>query len=352
MEFEDVKMFRTAPGILDEKKLKSYDVVCFHGRVHPDNFRIARRSGLKVVYDVDDYFYAPSHHSFAVEWKLVEHHNMLFNGIKSADLVTTTCDTLAAYIEKHTGVKAVVLPNAIGEQEPQFQPIETKSERLRFGFIGGASHFKDVEIVGRAIGKLWQDFPEYREYWQIVFGGFSTEINAVDSCGRKIGFKTKDLPSVLVEKSLTCGYSICSPDHEKVLRRYTTEQYEGVDNYRRIWASDVFNYGSMYNEVDVCFAPLIEDTFNKCKSPLKITEAGWMGKEVICSEIVTFRDPETDPHVHLCNTVGDWVDAMVDHIESFIETGEPMKSGLQDVIRSKYGAKKWAHKRYELYKAL
>src|SRR3990167_4322442 len=47
---------------------------------------------------------------------------------------------------------------------------------------------------------------------------------------------------------------------------------------------------NIYNEIDVALVPLKENGFNKCKSELKIVEAGWMKKAVICSDMSPYRE--------------------------------------------------------------
>ena len=60
--------------------------------------------------------------------------------------------------------------------------------------------------------------------------------------------------------------------------------------YRRLWGRDIHTYGELYNEIDVALIPLKDNTFNKCKSELKIVEAGWMKKAVICSRLTPYQE--------------------------------------------------------------
>ena len=51
--------------------------------------------------------------------------------------------------------------------------------------------------------------------------------------------------------------------------------------YRRIWTKSIETYAKGYNEFDVALAPLVETSFNKYKSQLKIIEAGFHKKAII-----------------------------------------------------------------------
>jgi glycosyltransferase involved in cell wall biosynthesis len=337
---------------IPEDQLTQYDIFVFHGRVDIHAIQRVKNIGKKIVYDVDDYWYCTSDRHFCNEWKILSHGQIIEGLIKDADLVTCASEELKKYIKKHTGVDAVVLPNGIAESDPQFTPSEIKSERLRFGFIGGSSHVVDIHIIGKAIKKLFYDYPEYRDKWQIVFGGFDTSCERYDQRGNRLPVKQKDIPSVIIERWLTDNYSICEPElRAKFLLLENIESPE-TRQYVRLWTKDVFEYGSLYNHADVLLAPLRFDTFNKCKSNLKVVEAGWMGKEIIATDIETFKDGITDSNVMLCQDSEDFLGAMLSHLENFISSSEPIRSQLQEKVKENYSAKVIAEKRYDLYKKL
>lgn len=349
----DITVDRTTSLLsMPDEAIEKYDVIVLHGRVDLKVLQLLSRLRKKYVYDVDDYWYATPDRLFCNEWRLTNHASITEMAIKDAAIVTCTSDILASYTKKHTGVIAHVLPNAIADRDPQFIPNKTESTRLRFGFIGGSSHVGDMDVVGRAIGKLTRNYPQYFDKWQIVYGGFDTDVKSVDTLGRKVSFKQKDYPSIRIEKMLTNNYAICTPEYEGQLTQYTIDPLPSDQNYSRIWAMDVMNYAKQYNYVDVALAPLADNTFNRCKSNLKIVEAGWMDCEVIASYLGTFFDRKTEENISFFSDSDELLRAMVFHIEHFIEHGTPIKMGLPEKIKEHYNAKNFAVKRYELYKTI
>jgi biotin carboxylase len=68
--------------------------------------------------------------------------------MKLSDYVTTTTPIFSKTIKDRLKIKNVlVFPNAVNEQESQFQPKPTKSDKVRFGWLGGSSHLHDIDLM-------------------------------------------------------------------------------------------------------------------------------------------------------------------------------------------------------------
>ena len=125
--------------------------------------------------------------------------------------------------------------------------------------------------------------------------------------------------------------------------------------YRRLWGKDVRNYGTLYNDVDVCLVPLLDNTFNNCKSELKIVEAGAMGKAVICSDVAPYNKWIQDgvnglliPHSQ--NHMG-WF-AAIRKLVLNPDMAKSMAAELQKTIKENFDIDVHNKKRDELLKSL
>jgi glycosyltransferase involved in cell wall biosynthesis len=72
---------------------------------------------------------------------------------------------------------------------------------------------------------------------------------------------------------------------------FTNDEYDGIENepYRRVWTKPVSSYASNYNLFDISLAPLVENTFNKVKSQLKVIESGFHKKALIAQDFGPYQ---------------------------------------------------------------
>ena len=103
------------------------------------------------------------------------------------------------------------------------------------------------------------------------------------------------------------------------------------------------NYASLYDEIDVSLAPLKDTKFNRCKSNLKILEAGFKKKAVICSPLFPYTyDEELAKHVTISK---DFDSAMKGYTkERAVEEGEKLYEAVQ-----RYEIKELNKKRLDIY---
>jgi glycosyltransferase involved in cell wall biosynthesis len=273
----------------------NYDVVVFHSFIHmaPHERNLERiewlkKRGIKVVMDIDDFWNVDQRHPMYEQIKKqnIAEKKVLF--LKAADYVTCTTDFFANEIKKRLGVKNVfVFPNAVDETEPQFQSNPIKSDKVRFGWLGGSSHLYDIELMKSGIEFIQN---QYKDKSQFVLCGFDLR-GSVHEIDRATGNVTQRpiLPHETVwskyESIFTSGYKVLEPDHKNFLLSYVQSDYPTMDvPYLRRWTQDINKYALNYNYFDVSLAPLVDSYFNSCKSQLKVIEAGFHKKAIIASE--------------------------------------------------------------------
>jgi len=201
--------------------------------------------------------------------------SQIIEGIKHSDYVSTTTKFFAKHIETYNK-NIVVIPNAIDNTLPMWQPKPEPSSKVRVGWIGGSSHELDLNILDGTFNKLLSD-PEIKDKIQIVMCGYDTrgtmtEINPVTKEERSRPIKP--------EESVWNKFENIFTAHGKA---------EG-DQYVRRTTIPITQYGKHYNHLDICLAPLVQNTFNECKSELKLVETGMHAKCLIASDLYIYGE--------------------------------------------------------------
>lgn len=236
-------------GISSEVFDYNFDVVVFN-RILPivkqkEFIKELRKRGTYVICDIDDYWILNSGH---VSKKASDSfRKQSIEALMYSDEVWVTNQHLANYVEKLND-HYYLIPNALDPNEPQWQP--KKEYGTRIGWAGGVTHFEDLMLTKDA----WVDV-----------------------------------------KPVICGFT----DNNEWRR--LADKFEA--DY--INALDVYNYGLLYETFDIAIAPLVDNKFNKCKSNLKIIEAGMKGLPILAQNI--------HPYIDRCEgviLVDDWSDAI------------------------------------------
>lgn len=288
--------FANIENVLSFYKKSKWDIIWWSVIAPMDEFAIKkfftlfRKLGSKVVVDIDDSW----HRDEDILYNTTKHSEDLYiwsteSSISSADLVTTTTKRLSEYI-KPLNDNVVVLPNAINSKEPQWKVVDRNID-MTFGYLGSTKHERDLRLVN-------------------------------------YNFKENGKECLVALK-----------EYEDIIGATKVSELKDIDTY-----------GTMYDEIDISIAPLVDTHFSRMKSPLKLVEAGFKKKAVICQEIPPYTD-HTDLIEH-CLTVpvnGSWKDA----IESLTpEKVKEMAEGLHKVATENYNISKVNEKRYETFKLL
>lgn len=284
----------------ENEKLKKYNIVFFH-RIPQHNYKSAvgiikkiRSLGIKVVIDFDDDI---SLDPFHPSYKMTKHLNLdkiNIECIKLSDLVVTTTNILANKLKTYNK-NVEILPNGIDPTESQFKSNPSDSDRLRFGWLGGSTHMRDIELLRNACISLSQN---NKLDSQLVLCGFNVDgkQSVIDKKTGEVSerkMKPEETVWFVYELFLTNNYRSLVGDSEYLsyLSKFKfNDNFNDKDKfYRRIWSQPIDKYGYLYNEFDVSLVPLKDNTFNKFKSQLKIIEAGFHKKAVIAQNFGPYQ---------------------------------------------------------------
>lgn len=286
------------PNYEDLSYFKNFDIIHIHKSPSNDYqngvkiIKSLQKIGCKVIVDTDDYWKVSSFHPNYQSMLKLGLHERLLEILKVADWVSTTTPIFADEIRKFNK-NVVVLPNAIDPEEPQFQPKEVDTDKIRIGFLGGSSHLEDIQLIGGLTNRLLP----FKEKVQLVLVGFDLRGNIVTTNAEgkmeTRAMKPEETVWYEYEQIFTSHWSILKdqPKYIKHLENFKEVEYEGEEElpYRRLWTKDINNYAKNYNNFDISLAPLVEDKFNSFKSQLKAVEAGFHKKALIAQDFGPYQ---------------------------------------------------------------
>lgn len=293
------------------QQIKDIDILIIHNCLYDNKTQMqvwnlvteAKKVGIKTVLDMDDYWnYGQEHPMFNICIANSYPVKATVN-FSLFDCITTTTERLKAEIYPYNR-NVHVLENAISQDDHQFTKNKIPSRRLRFGLTGGSSHTNDIrQIVNEEESVFDYLDKDMVDRIQFVLCGFNIQGKRIkiDENGRQTqeDLNTDEIWWVQLEKQITKDYSIVSPEYKELLLKYdgSDEQYDASDEpYRRIWIKSIkdFEYGKIYDNIDVLMVPLTDTKFNSMKSELKFIESGFTNTAILSSKVKPYTDYGTD----------------------------------------------------------
>jgi len=352
-----------------------YNIVVFHTFIHQtthdhnkERIKWLQSKGIKVIMDIDDLWFVDQRHPMFHTIKHSKIGEMKVDMLKSVDYVTTTTPIFAQTIKERLGISNVlVFPNAVNEDEPQFKKETTKSDLVRFGWLGGSSHLHDLELMANGISSIHNS---YKNKVQYVLCGFDlrgtvTEIDQKTKQQRQRPIQPMETVWYKYEKFFTDDYKVLNPSYRAYLDSFVEGNYNDVNEpYRRRWTKEINTYATNYNTFDVSLAPLVDSLFNANKSQLKIIEAGFFKKAVIASDVQPYtldlisavdegkyNDKGNALLVGSKKNHKDWAK----HMKRLIDSPnmiEDLGNRLYETVKDKYSLKKTCKDRVEFFKTI
>ena len=355
---------------------KGYDIVVFHTFIHQTNhddninrIKWLRSQGVKVIMDIDDLWFVDQRHPMYHHISNSKIGEMKVDMMKNVDYVSTTTPIFAQTIKNRLKLDNVeIFPNAIDENEPQFRIENTKSDKVRFGWLGGSSHLHDLDLMANGISSVHNS---HKDKVQFVLCGFDlrgtvTEINPETKQQRQRPIQPLETVWYKYEKIFTDDYKTLSNDYKTYLNLFTEKpEYNDINEpYRRRWTKEINSYATNYNTFDISLAPLVDSEFNGNKSQLKVIEAGFFKKAIIASDTNpytidlisavdegNFNDKGNALLVGTKKNHKDWAK----HMKRLIDNPnmiEDLGNRLYETVKDKYSLKKVSQDRVEFFKTI
>jgi len=358
------------PKVNDDNFWKKYDIVHFHRTITKDYVSTPKlieklhSMGIITIADLDDYWLPTKEHPAHALIVKNELHKKIVDNIRAAKYVTTTTEIFAQEIKK-INKNVFVLPNAINPNEPQFKAQTEKSDKLRFGWLGGSSHLHDLKLLEGTFSKL----SSIKDKYDLYLCGFDTrgtvtEIDRATGQERQRPIKPEETVWAKYEEIFTNNYNLIpNQEYKDFLMKYKEEEYSNEQFYHRVWTLPVTSYAKNYSKFDVSLAPIKNHIFNRMKSQLKVIEAGFYKKALIASDI----GPYTIDLTHSLQN-GNFVDGnallvrehrnhsdWAKYIKKLIDNptwAEDLGERLYETVKDKYDLNTVTDTRAQIYKNL
>jgi glycosyltransferase involved in cell wall biosynthesis len=359
----------------NDEVFSNYDIVVFHTFIHQTNhdnnikrIKWLKSKGILTIMDIDDLWFVDQRHPMYYAIKNNKIGEMKIEMLKEVDYVSTTTPIFAKTIKDRLKINnVVVFPNAVNEEEPQFQNNPIKSDKIRFGWLGGSSHLYDLELMENGISSTHNSF---KDKVQFVLCGFDTrgsvtEINPETKEQRNRPIQPMETVWYKYEKFFTDNYKVLTDEYKNYLHTFLETPYnDDNEPYRRRWTKNINTYATNYNTFDVSLAPLVDSMFNANKSQLKVIEAGFFKKAIIASDVDPFtidlisavdegkfNDKGNALLVGSKKNHKDWAK----HMKRLVENPnmiEDLGNRLYETVKDTYSLKKVCKDRVEFFKSI
>lgn len=255
----------------NEEQLNWPDVVVFgraYAQVHDPVkwMKEWKKRGKRVIYDMDDdYWNVEKHNPSAIVSNALKDQ---YEGmIKEADAIITTSEVLKKKFKKFKK-PVFICPNGVNE-EYTMRPFN--DDILKVGYMGAASHWKDLQIIGKVISDLQQK----HEFLFVIYGLTGEPLEAAFYSYRRL-LQNNLFP----EKNETYKEALAFEETLKHARMFHIPFMPPELHGKTLSACDF----------DIGLAPLEDSVFNSGKSNIKFYEYAAVGTVTLASDVLPYSE--------------------------------------------------------------
>jgi hypothetical protein len=215
----------------------------------------------------------------------------MLHAIFAADYVTVSSECLRQNF-LNINPNIFVLPNLIDDKIWEFESptIKNHDPKLTIGYMGGDSHTPDLDYIAPVLVKIKEQHPNKIRYH--IYGVKPPE------------------PLLVFD--------------DTVWTPIKTYQYEDFAKEFQKLSFDIF------------IAPLLDNEFNRCKSPIKFLEYTTLGVPVICSQVTPYSEVITDGENGLLANDPDQWDEKINLLISDADLRYRLAVNAQKCVKDKY----------------
>lgn len=298
--------------------MENHDIMYFNYLNNPWAFAVmgmvARKNGVKIIMDIDDSMWDihddnPAYKTYQPGGQAIKDLNSIINEV---DHITCTNEYLKNVIISRTNKRPdqiTVLPNYIDFNIYHYRPEFKDTEDILITHFGSTTHFKDLDTHPFFMGmdKIMKEYPHVK----------------FRSVGAFLG----------------------------KFRKKWGLRYENYYGHEDIYTWIKEKYPKYMEETDFFVTPLVDDIYNRCKSPIKWLEASAVKKPGIWQDIRQYREVIDETNGFLAKKDKDWYRAMKELIEDKEKRKAMGEKAFKDVEKG-WQMKDHKEDYYQMFKAV
>jgi hypothetical protein len=224
---------------------------------------ISKQNGMRLIYEIDDVVFSediPDYNRCKEGFTDPAVRECILSIMRDMDEITVTCPYMKEYYRKKTGNQNItVVPNYL-----------PKSWMGRF--------YNPEETL--------RNFEKHKRKPRILYSGSGTHIDLAYKTGGQDDFSSVTSAIIKARKKFRFVFKGCYPLAVKPF--IDNNEMEFIE-----WSIlPEYGYGLKATNCNATFAPLLPNEFNKCKSDIKMLEAGALGLPGAYQDLCTYENAD------------------------------------------------------------